>query len=132
MSVKSLLTSAPVMKSAPVGSRVTCCPPPTNTDEDFLILVKPHAADDFVVMMQDEGFEVELGEGYAVDAFNDSGIDRFQSYRCDQTNFIVTIDSKFYKKFMAATKVAKVLNLIKKNDRIMLFQAVLYGNGGDE
>jgi len=29
---------------------------------------------------------------------------------------------------MAATAVAKSLNLLRKEDRVMLFQAVLYGN----
>lgn len=43
-------------------------------------------------------------------------------------NLIVTQDNKFYDRFMAATSVAKRLNLLDKADRIALFQAVLYGN----
>lgn len=36
-----------------------------------------------------------------------------------------------YDRFIAATAVAKRLNLLDKADRIALFQAVLYANGGE-
>jgi len=54
--------------------------------------------------------------------------DRFSSYVKKEVNLIVTEDPKFFDKFMAATSVAKRLNLLSKEDRIALFQAVLYGN----
>lgn len=109
-----------------VGSRVTCNPPPFNTDRDVLCLVADHAVfRDFVLAC---GFNMGgselLDRSLALD-----GSDRFSSYTLDEINLIVTQDARFFDKFMAATSVAKRLNLLDKNDRIALFQAVLYGNG---
>lgn len=105
----------------PVGSRVTCDPAPMNTDEDWLVLVK-----DF-----DKAFDILYRNGFDLD--NPSIHYRpensvFNSWRGpDSTNLIVTDDRWFYNKFLAATHVAKKLNIMNKQDRIMLFQAVLYG-----
>jgi len=111
-----------------VGSRVTCDPPPINTDQDVLIYIDQANADDFVWRMKKVGFDVELGEGYAEDALNSGEEDRFQSYRLGDVNFIVTVDERFYVRFSAATAMAKRANLLDKSERIALFQAVLYGN----
>jgi len=54
--------------------------------------------------------------------------DRFSSYEKGNINLIVTEDYGFYNKFIAATSVAKRLNLLEKDDRVALFQAVLYAN----
>lgn len=124
--MKDLLQAA--VKWQLVGSRVTCNPAPVDTDQDILVLVVDEGAHEFVHEMECAGFSVELGEGYAADALNSGEHDRFQSYRCDDTNLIVTVDPDFYRKFVAATSVAKQLNLLEKSDRIALFQAVLYGN----
>lgn len=92
------------------------------------MLVAADRADDFVADMGEEGFVVKLGDGYAADALNPGTKSRFQSFRCDDVNLIVTVDSEFYNRFVAATSVAMRLNLLEKSDRIALFQAVLYGN----
>ena len=109
----------------PVGSRVTCDPAPTNTDQDYLVLTNdPY---EFRAACFDAGFE--LGGSLELDAFlplNETN--RFSSYTLNDANLIVTTDTEFFKRFMAATSVAKHLNLLKKADRISLFQAVLYGN----
>jgi hypothetical protein len=111
-----------------VGSRVTCNPPPVDTDQDILVFVDAERANQFVFEMENIGFVVELGEGYAADALNSEESDRFQSYRLDDVNLIVTVDEKFYKRFAFATAQAKRANLLDKAERIALFQAVLYGN----
>lgn len=111
-----------------VGSRVTCNPPPVDTDQDVLVLVSEENADYFVSKMKNAGFDVELGEGYAEDALNAGEEDRFQSYRLGDVNLIVTVDERFYARFSAATAMAKRANLMQKEERIALFQAVLYGN----
>lgn len=111
-----------------VGSRVTCNPPPVDTDQDVLVFVDSENADYFVSRMRNAGFNVELGEGYAEDALNSGEEDRFQSYRLGDVNLIVTVDERFYTRFSAATAMAKRANLMKKEERIALFQAVLYGN----
>lgn len=53
----------------------------------------------------------------------------FESVRdCHNTNLIFTSSSKFYNRFVAANTLAINLGLIKKEDRVRLFQYVLYGN----
>lgn len=124
--IKELLTNA--RKWELVGSRVTCNPPPVDTDQDVLVYVDAERANQFVFEMENIGFVVELGEGYAADALNSEESDRFQSYRLGDVNLIVTVDEKFYKRFAFATATAKRGNLMLKEERIALFQAVLYGN----
>jgi hypothetical protein len=123
--IQELLTNA--RKWELVGSRVTCNPPPVDTDQDVLVFVDVERADQFVSEMENIGFVVELGEGYAADALNPGQNSRFQSYRLGDTNLIVTVDEKFYNRFSTATALAKKANLMEKSERIALFQAVLYG-----
>lgn len=111
----------------PVGSRVTCVPAPTDTDEDFLLLVD----DGGIEILQ----EVLLGANYVrggsqiPDCQNIVPAEsRFVSYTCGTVNLIITTSEVFFARFMAATAVARRLNLLSKADRIALFQAVLYGN----
>lgn len=131
MTVEQLLKRY-AWKTHPVGSRVTCNPAPTDTDRDTLVLIKARQAEEFVDELQNAGCKVELGDGYAADALNSGQAGRFQSYRMGEDNLIVTIDEKFYGRFVAATSVAKRLNLLDKSDRIALFQAVLYGNACEQ
>jgi len=73
------------------------------------------------------GFTQDVGAGYCPSVM--PGMDGiFKSYRLDDVNLIVTRQKRFFRKFLAATYVAKVLNLTRKRDRVSLFQAVLYGN----
>lgn len=112
-----------------VGSRVTCDPAPTDTDQDVLVLTSRDLWED------------GLGTGLAASGFEKGGSDcgnqvdylasvpnSFQSFTCGELNMIVTFDPEFYKRFLAATGVAKMFNLLSKDDRVMLFQAVLYAN----
>lgn len=101
-----------------VGSRVTCNPPPVNTDQDYLALVvgDPYQAMTEAGFTQDGSPEFYTG--------NDKG--GFRSWRRGNVNIITTEDSVFYDKFMKATYLAKRLNLLDKADRIALFQVILY------
>lgn len=104
-----------------VGSRVTCNPPVMDTDIDILC----HVSDlnDFIDYADLQDFE--LGS-YLVP---DSRAMTFVSLKRDQFNLIVTTDLDFIDKFMLATRTASVLNLLRKDDRVCLFQAILYGKG---
>ena len=107
-----------VVKMEYVGSRVTCSPPPTDTDEDVLLLT-----DDLSMLIADC---IEVGftrDGSHKASYPTS----FVSLRNGTMNFIVTDDEEFYKKFMLATHVCKFLNVMTKVDRICVFQAILYG-----
>jgi hypothetical protein len=103
----------------PVGSRVTCDPAPTDTDEDFLMLDSAGLHDALV----SNGFvPCTLVEFYTG---NDAG--EFRSWRKGDVNLIVTPYRDFFDLFVSATHLAKRFNLLQKRDRIALFQVILYG-----
>ena len=107
-----------VVKMEYVGSRVTCVPAPTDTDEDVLLLT-----DDLNMLIAD-CIEVGFTRDGDHTASYPTG---FVSLRNGTMNFIVTDDEEFFKKFMLATHVCKSLNVQAKLDRICVFQAILYG-----
>ena len=97
-----------------VGSRVTCNPAPTDTDEDWLVYTE-----DLSTLIGDcveQGLTLE--GSYAGDAF--------VSLRQGPTNVIITDRKEFFDKFMLATHVCKTLNVLDKQHRIVVFQAILY------
>ena len=104
----------------PVGSRVTCDPPVIDSDDDRLCLVE-HLVD-FCVAAEAEGFE--LGGSTWEDDRSD-----FKSMTLGDLNIIATSSIAFFDRFMLATRVAKRMNVLDKECRIVLFQAVLYGSG---
>lgn len=113
-----------------VGSRVTCNPAPTNTDADFLVWTRgaPRLAR-VSGGLRRAGFVVggSVPADMSCTLPSGSGL-RFLSYRLGVENVILTADAEFYRRFMAATDIAKRFNLLVKADRVALFQAVLYGN----
>lgn len=112
----------------PVGSRVTCKPAPVNTDEDWLCLLPADAESGANFDAALVGMGWRLGGSQPTDAEVMPPSARFWSYTHGEVNIIVTRSEEFYKRFMAATSVSTRLNLLEKDDRIALFQAVLYGN----
>lgn len=113
----------------PVGSRVTCDPPPLDTDQDYLVLVDEEDAEAVFSLLSTIGYALDGSD--PGDAFNVADEGCFQSYSYSDVNLIITADESFFGRFMAASSVAKRLNLLDKADRIALFQAVLYGNRCD-
>jgi len=107
-----------------VGSRVTCDPPPTDTDQDVLCFVENKEA--FAALAERDGYEV--AGSVPADGLK-SGNSKFISLKKGECNLIVTDDVSFKNLFMVATRLAKRLNLLNRDDRVALFQAVLYGNG---
>ena len=109
-----------VLKVEKVGSRVTCDPAPMDTDEDILILTNQIYG--LLSDCKDDGFDV--GEIYLSD---DTPGSMFYCLRKEYINLIVTESEIFFDKFMLATHVCKTLNVLKKENRIVVFQAILYG-----
>lgn len=105
--------------AAPVGSRVTCNPPPVDTDEDWLVLTFGDVAE----KMREAGFSQDGSPQFYTG--NDNG--GFRSWRHGDINVVTTESQEFYERFITATDLAKRFNLLAKADRIALFQAVLYG-----
>lgn len=111
--------------AAPTGSRVICNPPVTDTDEDWVLLVEKWRMQKFEKALETYDDEAVFeSEDYG-------GLKHFESIRLNlptgELNLIVTHDREFFDKFVAATSVAKRLNLLKRDDRVALFSAVLYG-----
>ena len=115
-----------VPQTVAVGSRVTCSPPPQGTDADYLVHYLPEQADALWRSVGKDGWEFG-GSEIANDVNTTPVEDRFYSYRLGDINLIITSSQTFAHRFLAASSVAKRLNLMKKDDRIALFQAVLYG-----
>jgi hypothetical protein len=104
-----------------VGSRVTCNPALTDTDDDYLILVPTPATGEVIYnLLCKNGWMPDGEDHYA-------GLGQFVSFRRGDMNIIVTDSPDFYAKFELATHVAAALNIQRKRGRIMLFQAMLYG-----
>lgn len=112
----------------PVGSRVTCNPPPTDTDEDYLVLVSDKAA--AVAGLKAIGFEhsADPEKVAKYEAMNETAAWSFTSLWFGDINYIITDSQFFFERFLTATHVCKKLNLLKKEDRITVFEAVRGGS----
>lgn len=110
----------------PCGSRVTCDPAPADTDEDWLVAAPPEerAIGLLVSVLSEQGFKWESGGEH----YQQAVAGTFMSWRKGDLNLIVSSSQDFLTRHRAATAVCKRLNLMDKQDRIALFQAVLYGN----
>lgn len=107
-----------------VGSRVTCNPPPVDTDRDWLVLVEETKQEQFF-KIANRTFKAD-GSFIPPNENTNDPDSVFLSLKHGEDNLIVTSSLKFYLRFLAASSVAKRLNLMDKNDRIALFRAVLY------
>lgn len=101
----------------PVGSRVTCNPPPTDTDLDLLCLVTEEDYETLTNWLNLKGWVYD-------DAYPRMTGD-FESWRKHEYNAIVTSDEDFFSKFMKATAICKEKNLLKKEERIAQFEEVM-------
>ena len=103
----------------PVGSRRTCNPPPTDTDDDYLVLC--FDTGETVKSLKELGFEPpeNINEYIALLDCN------FTSLRFGELNFIVTEDVIWFDKFLTASYFAKKYNVTDKADRIELFDSFM-------
>jgi hypothetical protein len=110
----------------PCGSRVTCNPPPTDTDRDYLVEFTRGMLETVINIIMENGFSPEGHEHYRSADYD------FQSWRLGEVNLITTYKAAFAIRHRAATTLCKSLNLMDKADRVTLFQTMLYGNRPDE
>lgn len=115
-------------KVEPCGSRVTCSPPPENTDCDFLVEVTKRDQRSVAQLVNDLHRLNFVWEG---SRHYQDAMGNFMSWRRDDVNLILTSNPDFAARHRVATALCKRLNLLDKHDRIALFQAVLYGNQWD-
>ena len=108
----------------PVGSRVTCSPPPMDTDEDFLLLVEN--MNDSVVKLFDIGFSPHMTPEQADEYRNlrSATGGKFASLRFGDINYIITESAFFFDRFLTATHICKTMNVMDKQHRILIFHGV--------
>ncbi len=118
------------------GSRVICNPPPTNTDDDYLLLLDIRSVSTLERELQRNNFTlggsfkfhklnplVEFPDLYCT-GNNKSSI--FHSWKNDDLNLILTCSLEYYTNFAKATLLAKEMNLTDKEKRIQLFELICY------
>lgn len=98
----------------PTGSAFTCDPPTAAKDIDFHVLTADI-----------DGLEAELvAGGWEVGGSGTQGMATVYSYRKGPFNIIAVVDHEFFTRLALATDLAKRFNLLSKDDRIALFEAV--------
>lgn len=103
------------------GSSVICNPPVLDTDEDYVIYTNKESQLRKWLLANGVTQSCEDKEEYDLES-------EFMScYRKDNINLIVVYSKKTFDRWVYATKLAKKLNLLKKEQRITLFKFVLYG-----
>lgn len=103
------------------GSSVICNPPVTDTDIDYVIYTNEE--DKLDTFLKCEGFRKSCVDEEEYDMESEG----FTCYRKSNINLIVTTNYNWYLKWVVATKLAKKLNLLQKEQRITLFKYILYG-----
>lgn len=97
-----------------------CAPAPTDTDDDYVILtVRPLD----LSILKEHGFV--LGGS---DFLHTNGESAFQSWKKGDLNLIFTADEGWFDRMLLATKTCMALNEPDKAKRIIVFQAIVYGN----
>ena len=109
------------------GSSYICNPPVTDTDEDFFVQALLGQMDALGKELEDDGWSVTYDDPeYTIEKNREIP---FITARKGKQNLIIFQDDEAFIAFDKATEVAKRLNLLKKEDRVMLFQAVCWGRG---
>lgn len=118
------------------GSRVICDPPPTDTDEDYILLIPVAELGPLATHLLIEGYtkggSLESFEGspYLLPEheYNSDGSVKteglFQSWKKGELNIILTANEQYFDDFIRATFLARALNLTDKEDRVTLFKAL--------
>lgn len=119
-----IIEDMPCVDLYETGSKFICNPPVTDTDEDWIVDCSfENQYYDAAVYLETQGFK---RSNMDCDDYDDIR-ENFTSYRKGDINLILCNKKPFYKKFVLATLIAKELNLLEKEHRISLFQAMLYG-----
>jgi hypothetical protein len=136
-----------------VGSRITCNPPPTDTDQDILCLVLPKHLHIFLEELEANKWKQCTGKKDETDdepdikdfdTFKEYSIAykewkeehntnygtladgaAFASWRLGELNIILTQDEQWYDKFIEASECCKALNVMDKTERCRIFGTIV-------
>lgn len=90
-----------------------------NTDIDFLVEIPKNKWEPVETLLNEHGFNADDDEFYDTSDFT--------SYRQGNINLIVTADPTFAGLFRVATELCKERNVMNRNERVRVFQSILYG-----
>lgn len=110
----------------PTGSRYICNPPVTNTDDDYVLFVEDIKAAYLELLDTNWTIGGANNASYAVEDI-DNWFSAKKHINGEVVNYIVVSDQDQFSKWVTATELAKKLNLLKKEDRIALFEVVVKG-----
>jgi hypothetical protein len=118
-----IMDEIPCEDAQETGSWVICNPPVTDTDEDWIFDCSENGQmKESEKVLKKHGFWIA---DMAEDEYDDIR-ENFTPFRLGHLNFILCNNRKFFRKFVFATALAQEMNLLKKKDRILLFQGILY------
>lgn len=107
------------------GSRVTCSIVPETSDFDYLVQIPRDEKiyETVLDLLPGPDWTLEGGQHY------DTGIrNTFHSFRRGNVNLLLSMNAEWCAKHHIATHICKRLDILDKPKRVMVFQAVLYGN----
>jgi len=105
-----------------VGSRITCNPPPTNTDQDILVWVDGNKGYDILDSWLDRNdWEYEGDEKYQMSHFSSWR----KTIQDVEYNAIVTTSETWFNRFLEATLLCKKENAMSKKRRIEIFDSIM-------
>ncbi len=107
------------------GSRITCNPMPEDADEDWLILA---GGDSSCSQITDALTLAQFDLSSTGKHYQEQAEESFSCWKRRDIDILLTKNITWHKRHVSATHVCKKLNILYKPHRIMLFQAVLYGN----
>lgn len=113
----------------PCGSKFVCDPPVVTTDEDYLVWssVKLDEYLRAAGFVDDAGLQQAPGSSRPTWGESDPDL-RFTSWKKGDINLIVTESEEFALKHECATRLCQKFNVLGKQDRIAVYQAILYGS----
>lgn len=107
-----------------VGSRVTCVPAPTDTDDDYLLLAHSSTtAAQLQYTLAKDGWTFPVFNP-KVEAEYEHGRQLEFTCRYDDINLIVVSDRVYYRNWLKARDVCAALNLMDKADRKLVHQII--------
>lgn len=121
VSEMEVLKAPGILKYHPTGSYYTCNPPVVDTDEDWVVLVEYRPDTD------PEGHLIHHDYYRTNNDYKLCDRNQFRTYRHRENrhNLIVTTNPDWYERFVEATEIAKEENLLRKADRIVLFELIM-------
>ncbi len=115
--LNALRALLPGARVHPAGSRYVCSPPRMFTDIDFLIY-----ASDVDDVLNAAGYTKSEFTRYF--SFTTQDPDQFAAWRKGNINLIVTSDLHYAETFHTATHICKLHNIRRKDDRVIVHEAL--------